>query len=236
MKNTLVFIAFLTTFCFAASSYGQDSDGRNFYIGLGGSWAFEDFEQNDIDFDDMFSVEVDFDDTWGLDLKFGYHFNDFISLEAVYDHFSEFETDQSLSASTTLGSTSVSGTIAAEADLDISTFMLAGKASMPWKVRPFVVAGAGLIHARLDGELTASVSGDEISQSVSASESDTDVQACAKVGVGFDFFPTSHVSMGIEGAYVFSFSDAAFDLEPVLEDAEIDIRYFSLTAGLAYHF
>lgn len=236
MKKILVFVTFLNTFCFAALSYGQDSVGTNFYIGIGGSWAFEDFEQDDINFDDVFSVAVDFEDTWGLDLKFGYHLNDFISLEAVYDHFDEFKTDESLTVSTTVSSTSVTGSVAAEGQLDITTLMVAGKFSIPWKVRPFIVLGAGLVRASLRGELSAFLSGDEIFQSVYFSESDSNTQGCAKVGVGLDFFPTNNVSIGVEGAYVFSFSDADFDLEPLLKDAEIDIRYYSLTLGFALHF
>lgn len=236
MKKIFIFSLFLTVLCFAASSYGQDSAGRTAYLGIGGSYAFEDFEHDDINFDDMFSVEVNFDDAWGLYLKFGYHFNDFVSLEAVYDHFDEFKTDKSLTASTTVSSTSVTGSIAAESELDITTLMVVGKFSIPWKVRPFIVLGAGLVRAGLRGELSVSLSDDEISQSVSFSESDSDTQGCAKVGVGLDFFPTNNVSIGVEGAYVFSFSDAHFNLEPLLEDAEIDIRYHSLTVGVAYHF
>jgi opacity protein-like surface antigen len=236
MKKVVVCALFYTVFCVAASSHAEDSAGRNLYLGIGGSYAVEDFEYDDIDFDDTFSLKVDFDDSWGLDLKLGYHVNDFISLEAVYDHYAEFKTDQSISESVTVDSTTVTGSIGMEGGLDINSVMLAGKLSIPWKIRPFIIAGAGLMHAGLRGELSASLAVNGISESVYVSDSDSDTQGCAKVGAGFDFFATDNVSVGVEGAYVFGFEDATFRLNPFSEDIEVDIRYYGFTLGAAYHF
>jgi opacity protein-like surface antigen len=227
---------FYTVFLVATSSHARDSAGKNVYLGIGGSYAVEDFQHDDIDFDDTFSVKVDFDDSWGLDLKCGFHVNDFISLEAVYNHCAEFNTDESLSESTTVDSTTVGGNIAVEGGLDINTVMLAGKLSVPWKIRPFIVAGAGLMHAGLRGEVTASVSVDGVSESVYVSDSDSDTQGCAKFGGGFDFFATDNVSVGVEGSYVFGFDDATFALDSFSDEILIDIRYYSFTLGVAYHF
>jgi len=66
--------------------------------------------------------------------------------------------------------------------------------------------------------------------SFSASESESDTQACGKVGLGVDWWATPEVTVGLEGTYVFGFSDHDFD------GAEIGISYFNIGLGVAYHF
>ena len=180
------------------------------YIGIGGSYAYEDFDVDDEDLEEM-GLDMDFDNTQGVNLKAGYHFSKLFSLEFNFDFLPGFEWDDS---------TSYLGVpISADAEADITTYMLAGKISPDFGseiIRPFVVAGFGIMHGELD--VTASVAG------YSASDSDSETDTCAKIGLGVDFFAKENVSVGLEGNYTLGFGDMD------------EFRYMSFTLGVAYHF
>ncbi|MBW1742221.1 MAG: hypothetical protein JRJ47_02165, partial [Deltaproteobacteria bacterium] len=75
------------------------------------------------------------------------------------------------------------------------------------------------------------------SASDSPSVSSANTGACAKVGVGIDFFLSDHLSVGVEGATTFSLGNFEFDLDELGEEVEeLGIRYWTVTLGAAYHF
>lgn len=223
MKKLLVFAVLVTVLCFSTASYGMGAAGESFhYIGLGGSYAFEAFDDDDLE-DSMQPVDVDFDNTWGVNLKYGYHFTDYFSLEGNFDYLANFETDES----GMFGPFVLDG----EGELDIWTLMLSGKVSKPGNVSPFLVVGAGYMKARLDAKVSVPVL-DE-----SYSDHDYDAHGCAKIGAGVDYFPTNNVSVGIEWSYVFGLSHFKFNMGGISsDDAEIKIRHSAFTLGVAYHF
>lgn len=113
--------------------------------------------------------------------------------------------------------------LTAEMEVDVSTYMLAGKFSPNIgsdTVRPFIVGGVSAMHAEYDMSMTASVMG----LPISASDSESHTGATAKVGLGADIFITKKVSIGIEGSYVWGVGP------------NDDIRYISIPLYLAYHF
>lgn len=222
MKKFLIFAVLVTVLCFSTASYGMGAAGKGFhYIGLGGSYAFEAFDDDDLE-DCIYPVDADFDDAWGVNLKYGYHFTDYFSLEGNFDYLANFETDES----ETVGP----WVLDVEGELDIWTLMVSGKVSKPGNVSPFLVVGAGLMNAKLDAKLSVSGLG-------FLSDDDSDTQVCAKIGAGVDYFPTNNVSVGIEWSYVFGLSDFEFDMDEFSsEDGEIKIRYSAITLGVVYHF
>ena len=207
MKKFLIFTVLFAIFSFSTSLFAKDV---GLYIGIGGSYAYEDFDIEDEDFEEM-GLDVDFDNTQGINLKAGYHFNKLFSLEFNFDLLSSFEWDDS--------TTYLGVPVNVDAEADITTYMLAGKISPDFGseiIRPFVVAGFGIMHGEID--VTASAPG------YSFSDSDSETDTCAKIGIGVDFFAKENVSIGLEGNYVWGFGDMD------------EVRYMNYTLGVAYHF
>ena len=230
MKKWSILAVLVMVLCFCTSSYGADAAGPSWYIGIGGSWAIEDFDTDDLEDELLNVIDVDFDDGWGVNANIGYHVNDNCSIAFVYGYLSGFDWDESVSASGAMDGYLVSAGAGIDAELDVMTFMLEGKYSMSGNVCPYVVLGVGAMYADLDvdADLEAQVGAESFS--FSASESESDTQACGKVGLGVDWWATPEVTVGLEGTYVFGFSDHDFD------GAEIGISYFNIGLGVAYHF
>jgi opacity protein-like surface antigen len=211
MKRLSILVMLGVVLCFVPSSYGLDSAGRGFYIGVGGSYALEDF---DVDYGVEVEgiariVDMDFDNTWGLNTKVGYHVTDWVSFEFDFNYLSEFESKESLFV--------LDIPVDEDGEVDITTYMALAKFTCVLEpVKPYIVAGGGIMAADLHAKASA------LGESASDSESETD--ACAKLGLGVDFFATQSVSIGLEGSYIWGFSDLD------------NISYFNLTLGLGYHF
>jgi len=112
------------------------------------------------------------------------------------------------------GGTPLSG----EATVDVTAWTLALKLT-PFdlqKVKPYFVVGGGIMNASLD--VSASIPG------ASASSSDDETDICGKIGLGVDYFITDQISVGLEGAYWTGFNDLD------------NIRFYTVTAGVAFHF
>lgn len=214
MKKWWVPVLFVFFLCPVSSSYGLDDAGRGFYVAVGGSYAFEDldveYDLYDEDGQPMAGGgDVDLDDTWGLSLKAGYHVNDWLSVEFAFDYLSEFDGDDRRDVD--------GDPLDLDAELDVMTYMGVLKFTCPLEpLKPFIVAGGGLMDA--DPDVTASWRG------ASDSSSESDTGACAKLGLGVDYFWTQSFAIALEGSYVWGFGDVD------------EIQYFIVTAGLGYHF
>jgi len=176
------------------------ADNNKLYIGGGGSYAIENFD-----------TDANFDNTWGINTKVGYRAHELVLLEFNFDYLNNFESDERF---TFLGEN-----VDSEVEVTVYTFMLALKGYAPVysdNVMFFVVVGGGVMYADVDTKVRG--------PSVSISDSDDEVDGCAKIGLGFDFFPIQNFSVGIEGNYTLGFGDVD------------DIRYFNFTLGAAYHF
>jgi opacity protein-like surface antigen len=181
MRKLFISSVLVAVLSFSTLVYAQGAGSTGYYIGIGGSYAFENFDADD-------DIDLDFDDTWGLNVKAGYRFSEQLALEFNFDYLSEFEAD-----------TRVRMFVPAEAELQIITYMIVGK-FWPWlspgAVKPFFDVGIGFMDADLDIEVL------EIDVGW---ESETDL--CAKLGGGVDFFIAPNVSIGAEGSYVWGFGD-----------------------------
>ena len=257
MKKSLILIALLMVLCFCTSSYAANAAGQQWYVGIGGSYALENFDGGDVeDFLDYVGVDVDFDDGWGANLSVGYHVNDNCSLAFVYSYLSGFDSDESATFEEVMAAVGVTEddlmdfgvssedlavlhmadiSLGAQIDVDVMTFMLEGKYAMSGNVSPYLVLGLGLMYADADGDLRVGAAGQSFSF---GGEDDSDTEICWKVGLGVDWWVTPNVTVGLEGSYVAAFSDLEFDLLdiPDVGAAEMGIEYFNIGLGVAYHF
>jgi opacity protein-like surface antigen len=211
MKRLSILVILGVVLCFVPSSYGLDSAGRGFYVGIGGSYALEDFDVGyGLEVDGVArTVDMDFDNTWGLNAKVGNHVTDWLSFEFEFNYLSDFEAKESLVV--------LDIPVAEDGDADIATYMAVAKLTCVLEpVKPYIVAGGGIMDADLHAKASA--------LGVSASDSESETDTCAKLGLGADFFATQSVSIGVEGSYVWGFGDVD------------NIRYLNLSLGLGYHF
>ena len=204
MKRHLFFAVLVTVIFSYTSLYAGQDHLDHFYVGAGVSYAVEDFDNS-----------FDYDNSWGVNAKIGYHTHPLLDIELNFDYLNNFEYDESYK---------VSGTrFEEEGEVEIFTCMFVLKGYFPIsteKIKLSTVVGAGLMHADL--KYGFSTSG--LPYETSISLSDDEIDLCAKVGLGLDFFATQNISLGIEGNYTFGFGDLD------------DIRYFNFTIGAAYHF
>jgi opacity protein-like surface antigen len=188
----------------------QQYDYEPFYIGVGGTYAVAHFGEG-----------LDPDNTWGLNAKLGYRFHDLVALQFDYDYIFGFEDNYNgvFVSDTTYGAKQ-------EYEVDVQTFILSLKGYFPidpYGIKPFVIVGAGAMHADLDVKTKVfGLSGPGTSVTFKDSEDQTDW--CAKLGGGLDWFLTSNLSLGVEGTYVWGFGDLD------------EIKYINLGVGLTYHF
>jgi len=195
MKKHLFFAVLVVVVFSCTSLYAGQDHLDHFYVGVGGSYAVEDFDDS-----------PDFDNSWGVNAKIGYHTHPLLDIEFDFDYLNNFEYSETYK---------VLGTrFEEEGEVEIFTCMFVLKGYFPIsteKVKLSTVVGAGLMQA--DFKYRSSFSG-----------SNDEIDLCAKVGLGLDFFAFQDISLGIEGNYTFGFGDLD------------DIRYFNFTIGAAYHF
>lgn len=116
---------------------------------------------------------------------------------------------------------------------DAWTLMIAGKLSRTGNISPFICVGAGVMPSPLEVGRVPTTFSNKYGKSIS--DADPHTKACGKLGAGIDYSPTEHVSVGLEGSYVFGLGDFNLDIGS-LRERNMDILYFVLTLGAAYHF
>ena len=261
MKKSIILLVLLTVVCFCTSSYAADAAGHQGYVGIGGSWAIEDFDTDDVE-DFIEPISVDVDDGLGVNATLGYHLNDNSSIAFVFSYLTGFDSDESVAYTFGAGEVldeagvyideddladigldpddEVVVSIGAGLEVDIMTFMVEGKYAMSGNVSPYLVLGLGLMYADADGKLPIGVAFAGESVSIDFGDDDSDTRACWKVGLGVDWWATPNVTVGLEGSYVAAFGDHEFDLLNIpgvdVGDAEIGLAYFNIGLGIAYHF
>jgi opacity protein-like surface antigen len=184
-----------------ASHPQPESTRTGFYLGAGLSAAFPQFTIDDE------NLDGDFDKAPGFNVKLGYTFNRWFSLELDLEYIAKFKSDDE---------EVVAGVpVDADGEIDVFTSMLSLKLSPDIGtpvVRPFLAGGAGLMYADFDIKLGSS----------SVSDSETDFSAKARAGI--DFHLRKHLLVWLEGGYVSGFGN--------LED----ISYGLVTLGAGYRF
>jgi opacity protein-like surface antigen len=188
----------LLVICTAFFSGTVLAEEKQFYVGVGGSYIFPNLAYEDA---------VDWDSyAWGVNAKFGYRLARTLYLQLDVDYI--IPIDGALKIDTTIGG-----------DVEMFTGMVSLKGYFPQftVIRPYVIAGAGVMHYNVDYNEAAKSSGFPLPD-------DNETDLCFKVGGGVDFSVSDAVSFGIEGNYTGG-----------LEQVE-DVEYIQVGAGIAFHF
>jgi opacity protein-like surface antigen len=186
MKKYVSFLSLIMALSFSASVHGKSFPDKGVYLGVGGSYAFENFDTDRLDA--QLDRSVNFDNSLGFNAKAGYHFNSWFGLEFNFDHYPEFEADE------------FSTTLISEVSVEVTTYMAVAKISDTfYSTKPFLVMGLGYMDYEAD------IDTPDVTGSFSRSESESD--ACVKLGMGMDFTMNQNMSIGIEGSYVIGVDD-----------------------------
>lgn len=202
-------------FCVLSLSTSIVAADPGMYIGIGGSYNWDSFSLGELE-EGLTAIGVDqglvFENTWGLNLEAGYALSDSLTLGLDLGYVDDFEI--------TAPTWSQGIPVTLSVKVELVTFMAVAKYSLPIgprDVRPFIVGGIGL----MTGDTTATVSGNV---SVFLSESDSESDLCAKIGLGAEFLTTENLSIVVEGGSVLGTGEME------------DIQYLRVAAGVTYRF
>lgn len=121
-------IVFSIVFVFCASGFAQELGYKDLYIGVGGSYAIENFDE-----------VHPLDDSWGFNAKIGYQFHEDLKLQFDFDYLFKFEGDGHREKF--------------KGDVKILTYIFSLKGYFPvnyHNIRPFIIAGGGVMYADAD--------------------------------------------------------------------------------------
>ncbi len=201
---------------------GNAQAGSGFYLGVGGSYAFSEIDNDTLsdltgisDLEDL-DINIDFGDTYGFNARLGWRPLNFFALELNFDYLPGFDAGNTL----TLFDLPVS----VDTSIDIMTLMLDAKL-IPLRLGPVefsIFGGVGAMKADLDLTASSAWRGER----VAASTSDTLV--CGELGIGVGVALGRHINLGVEGSYVGGFGDVG--------DYNYGIGYFLITGGIDFYF
>ena len=138
MKRHLFFAVLVVVIFSCTSLYAGQDHLDHFYVGAGGSYAVEDFDDS-----------PDYDNSWGVNAKIGYHTHPLLDIEVDFDYLNNFEYAETYK---------VLGTrFEGEVDLEILTCMFVLKGYFPIsteKVKLSTVVGTGIMHADANADET----------------------------------------------------------------------------------
>ena len=202
-------------------------DRPGFYIGLGGSYQVNLFEDriedelNDaLDPTDSFpDGKLDIDDSGGLNATAGYRVASFFAVELEYEWVDEYDFDASLGgASGTLYS--IEGH-----SLTFNTKLIAPI----WRTQPYFLLGGGVAVSDVDIDSTTQAILAGLGDGVDIDDGRT-TRPAARIGVGIDLYITENILFNAEaGALVTTLN------KPDVDDIE-DLNYMSFQGSLQYRF
>ncbi len=126
MKKHLFFAVLVVVIFSCTSLYAGQDHLDHFYVGAGGSYAVEDFDNS-----------PDYDNSWGVNAKIGYHTHPLLDIEFDFDYLSEFEAN------------------AVDLEILTYMIVLKGYFQQSTeKVRLSTIVGTGIMHADANGDET----------------------------------------------------------------------------------
>ncbi len=194
----------------AAPGNAQDDFARKgFYVGLGGTYAIDTFENElEDEIEDALGgpVNVSVDDSLGINGRIGYRFHRHFSAEVQAEWLDGFEADVSVP-----GFGKIAG-------VDLEPWVVTGNVKghlLTGRYQPFLLVGLGVMTAKAKVR-------DTVGLGLSASERLTDFTT--RFGAGVDLYATEKVVFSVGADYVLPIGD--------LDDAD----YVSVGWGLQYRF
>ena len=156
-----------------STALGEDTEPRDFahsggFIGFGFTWAEPDFSAEA----GAFSATVGADGSPAIDLRGGYRFNPYVSLEGDFQYYFDFDTVAAVSARGFSFMPQVKG-------YPLPTQIWGGR------IQPFVGFGMGVLVAQLDSGFSTS----------------EDATLALRFGGGLDVYFTEHWLLDFEAGY-----------------------------------
>lgn len=186
---------FLLIGCIVFFANSVKAEEKKFYVGIGGSYQIKNFTLDE--------DAVDWDrNSWGIYAKLGYRLSHTVFFQFDVDYIPEmegvFKTDNS-----------------AKEEVEVLTGIFSLKGYFPTSkpVKPFVIAGGGIMHYDVDLNDEAQSLGYYLNY-------EDETTLCFKIGGGLDFFINQSASIGAEANYT----------------AGNDIGYYNFILSASYYF
>jgi len=200
--------------CTTAPARAGDFSRTGFYLGAGGSYTTDLYEDEIDDAIDVPGVSVDIESTPGVNARAGLRFLKFLAVELQYEWLDQYDIDISYA--------SLSGSL--EVKQQTLTANLKIYPIPAWRFQPYILAGIGFQHFEIDGSIAGGL--------FTANEEETAL--AGRAGVGLDVYLTEHIVIYGEGSVVLT--DLDLDL-PAAVGSNIDnIFYVGGQAGLMWRF
>jgi opacity protein-like surface antigen len=208
-----LFLAFSLCAGVAVSAEAGDFSRSGPYLGLGGTFGTDLFE-NDVEnvVEDVTGtpVDLDIDNSWGLNTVLGYRMLPFLATELQYEYIDSFQIAVSSPASSKLDLTG-----------HVATLNL--KLVLPtWRIQPYLLLGIGAAYYNANGSVlnTNLFSNDEW-------------VLAGRVGGGIDFYLTEHLVLNAGATTVLTADEVSSNFSA--EDVG-GLNYVAVQAGLQYRF
>lgn len=218
----------------APAAFGEEADDDpfdrpGFYVGVGGSYQFnvfqddiEDVLQDELEGSFLEGADFSIDDSGGINARVGYRAASFFAIELEYEWIDKYDIEGSLAGE--------SGNLYG---IEGHTLTANTKWFIPfWRIQPYLLLGGGVAIAEVDrGNLyDIQIVADELRAQGIDIKSGTKTNAAARAGLGLDLYITKHIVATTEATVVLTTLK-----EPDVGDVD-DLNYMSFSAGLQYRF
>jgi opacity protein-like surface antigen len=187
-------------------SSSENFDRRGFFIGVGGTYAGEDFSDSPVrDIPDVFSppTTATADDSWSVKGRGGYRCHPRFSVGATLEYFGGFDTQW----------TGAVGTGSDDIDMFAATTDIKGYL-LTDRYQPYLLLGGGFM--RIKAKVTNSSTG------VIQSRHHSDF--VFRLGGGFDVYATENVVVNIGASYLFALGEVG------------GVDLYTIGGGIEYRF
>jgi len=195
----------------------KDFSRPGFYLGVGGAYAFNFFEDMIEDEAEDAGFKISVKDTWGVNARVGYRIASWFAVEGMYEWMDNFKikVDEVTFAPPGLAGGSV--------DYRTHTVTVNAKFLIPtWRLHPYLLLGIGGQYYDLDASASFADNSFDFSESGWA--------FAGRPGVGLDAYITENFLINVELSGVLATSNPS-----TIPDIG-DMFYMTLGAGLQYRF
>ena len=199
------------------------------YVTIGGSYAYNFFDQQIEDFlEDELGEQgsVDIDDSGGLNARLGYRMASWFAAELAYEWIDRYDVE--VGGDLGPGGGALSGRLY---DIEGHTLTANARLIAPiWRIQPYLLLGVGVSAYDVDRG--------PIANALEAQDDDIEIESgrsaafAGRAGLGLDLHLTQNIVLQAEGTALFTTQD----FETPDEGAIDDLYYLSLSAGLQYRF